>query len=119
MSHFIIRFIPLFIFGIPNGQASTQLLQAMQRGLRSVSRALDRVRRAYLRAGRGITVHADDGHGLRRVRAIDVVQLDHRLSPVRIALRARLNAGVAPDTPVRVDEELHGLRGWHRRGVMG
>src|SRR5690606_2665894 len=36
MSHFIIRFILVFIFGIPKGQASTQLLHAMQRGLRAV-----------------------------------------------------------------------------------
>ena len=36
MSHFIMRFIPVFIFGTPNGQASTQLLQAMQCDLRAV-----------------------------------------------------------------------------------
>src|SRR5512135_2212406 len=36
MSHFIIRCISVCILGTPNGQASTQLLQAMQRGLRAV-----------------------------------------------------------------------------------
>src|SRR5215813_10440487 len=36
MSHFIIRSNSLIILGTPNGQASTQLLQAMQRGLRAV-----------------------------------------------------------------------------------
>ena len=36
MSHFIIRFIWVCILGTPNGQANTQLLQAMQRGLRAV-----------------------------------------------------------------------------------
>src|SRR5215510_15470283 len=36
MSHFIIRSSSLIILGTPNGQASTQLLQAMQRGLRAV-----------------------------------------------------------------------------------
>jgi hypothetical protein len=36
MSHFIIRCMPVSIFGTPKGQASTQLLQAMQRGLRAV-----------------------------------------------------------------------------------
>jgi hypothetical protein len=36
MSHFIIRLISVFILGTPNGQARTQLLQAMQRGLRAV-----------------------------------------------------------------------------------
>ena len=35
MSHFIIRWMSVFILGTPNGQASTQLLQAMQRGLRA------------------------------------------------------------------------------------
>src|SRR6185436_17577221 len=36
MSHFIISENSVFIFGTPKGQASTQLLQAMQRGLRAV-----------------------------------------------------------------------------------
>src|SRR5262245_66228889 len=36
MSHFIISSKPTFIFGTPNGQERTQLLQAMQRGLRAV-----------------------------------------------------------------------------------
>src|SRR3954453_20719612 len=36
MSHFIISENSVCIFGTPNGQASTQLLQAMQRGLRAV-----------------------------------------------------------------------------------
>src|SRR5215813_5099806 len=36
MSHFIIRSNSVIILGTPNGQASTQLLQAMQRGLRAV-----------------------------------------------------------------------------------
>src|SRR6516162_2918262 len=35
MSHFIISSNPTFIFGTPNGQASTQLLQAMHRGFRA------------------------------------------------------------------------------------
>src|SRR5690606_10257218 len=36
MSHFIISSYSVFIFGTPKGQARTQLLQAMQRGLRAV-----------------------------------------------------------------------------------
>src|SRR5262245_65412988 len=36
MSHFIMRSNSVIILGTPNGQASTQLLQAMQRGLRAV-----------------------------------------------------------------------------------
>jgi hypothetical protein len=36
MSHFIISFISVCIFGTPNGQARTQLLQAMQRGFLAV-----------------------------------------------------------------------------------
>src|SRR5581483_7026204 len=35
MSHFIISSKSTFILGTPKGQASTQLLQAMQRGLRA------------------------------------------------------------------------------------
>src|SRR4030095_13811106 len=36
MSHFIISLYSVFIFGTPNGHASTQLLQEMHRGLRAV-----------------------------------------------------------------------------------
>src|SRR5262249_25248429 len=36
MSHFIIRSNSVIILGTPNGQASTQFEQAMQRGLRAV-----------------------------------------------------------------------------------
>src|SRR6476469_8390819 len=36
MSHFIMSSYSTFILGTPNGQASTQLEQAMQRGLRAV-----------------------------------------------------------------------------------
>src|SRR5215470_15720331 len=36
MSHFIIRSKSVTILGTPNGQASTQLEQAMHRGLRAV-----------------------------------------------------------------------------------
>src|SRR6476619_2621372 len=36
MSHFILSLNSVFILGTPNGHASTQLLQAMQRGLRAV-----------------------------------------------------------------------------------
>src|SRR5262249_20450640 len=36
MSHFIISSSSTFILGTPKGQARTQLLQAMQRGLRAV-----------------------------------------------------------------------------------
>jgi hypothetical protein len=36
MSHFIIRSKSLIILGMPNGQATTQLLHAMHRGLRAL-----------------------------------------------------------------------------------
>src|SRR6185369_2715410 len=36
MSHFIISLNSVCIFGTPKGQANTQLLQAIQRGLRAV-----------------------------------------------------------------------------------
>ena len=40
------------------------------------------------------------------VRAVDVFEVDHRLAPVRVALAARLHAGLAADAAARVDEEL-------------
>ena len=55
-------------------------------------------------------MHADDGHRLRRLRAIDVLEVDHRFAAVRVALGARLHAGLAADAAVRVDEEVQLIR---------
>src|SRR5262245_46320327 len=106
MSHFIIRESSVFIFGTPNGQASTQLLQAMQRGLRAVSRPLDGVGRADLGARRRVAVHADHRDGLHRDRPIDVLQVDHGVPAMRVALAARGDARLAADAAVGVEEEL-------------
>ena len=101
-----------FIFGTPNGQASTQLLQAMQRGFRArlhdaVAGPLDRVGRADLGAGRRVAVHADDRHRLRRDRrgrtySRWIIECPLCVSHSLQACDARL----AADAAVRVDEEL-------------
>ena len=106
MSHFIMICGLRSTSGTPNGQASTQLPHAMQRGLRAdlhdaVAGALDRVGRADLGAGRLLAVHADDRHGLHALRAVDVFEVNHRLAAMRVALGARLHARLAADAAVR------------------
>src|SRR5262249_34994784 len=76
--------------------------------------ALDGVRGTDLGAGRHVAVHADDRHRLRRQAAVDVIELDHGLSLVRVALATGLHAGLAADAPARVDEELEVLGDGHR-----
>src|SRR5678816_2544280 len=66
----------------------------------AVGGALDGVRRTDLGARRLLAVHADDGDRLHAFRAVDVFEVDHRLAAMRVALRARLHAGLAPDAPV-------------------
>src|SRR5262249_20975242 len=51
-------------------------------------------------------------HGLHGGAPLDVLDVDHRVPLVRLALGARVLAGVAPDAPVRVHKELH--LGGHR-----
>jgi hypothetical protein len=55
-------------------------------------------------------VHADDWHGLHAGGALDVFQVDHRDTAVRIAFAARLHASLAADAAIRIDEELKVLR---------
>src|SRR5262249_18409494 len=76
--------------------------------------ALDGVGGADLGAGRDVAVHTDDRHRLRRQGAGDVVELDHRLPLVRVALATGLHARLAADAPARVDEELEMLGDGHR-----
>src|SRR5690606_14090337 len=76
----------------------------------AVAGALDRIRRADLGARRLLAVHAHDGHGLHRVRAIDVLEVDHRFAAVRVAFGARLHARLAADAAARSDDEFEGLR---------
>src|SRR6185295_154512 len=76
---------------------------------------LDGVGRTDLRAGRRVAVQTHHRHRLRRVRAIHVVELNHRLPLVSVAFRAGLDAGLAANTPAWVDEELEGI--WNRHGL--
>ena len=56
---------------------------------------------------RGIgAVHAHGGRRLHGGRALEVVEVDHRVAAMAGALAARLLARPAADAPVRVDEEL-------------
>src|SRR5215831_10909967 len=65
MSHFIISENSACIFGTPNGQASTQLLHAMQRGLRAVCTMPSAVR---LMASAGQTsAHVGDSQCMQRI----------------------------------------------------
>ena len=110
MSHFIISSKPTFIFGTPNGQASTQLLQAMQRGFRAVCTTPSPVR---LMASAGQTsaqvgesqCMQTTGTVCDRVRRGRRIQVDHRVPLVRVALGAGVDARLAADAAVGVDEE--------------
>ena len=111
MSHFIIRENSACIFGTPKGHASTQLLHAMQRGLRAVCTTPSPVR---LIASAGQTsAHVGESQCMQTTGIVwteigrsHVLEVDHRQAPVRVALAARRDAGLAPDAAVRVDEEL-------------
>src|SRR5690606_23514181 len=63
----------------------------------AVARALDSVGGADLGAGGRVAVHADDGDGLDGAGAVHVLQLDHGVAAVGIALRAGLDTGLAAD----------------------
>src|SRR5262249_8766760 len=70
-------------------------------------------------AGRRVAVHAHHGHGLGRAGPVHVVELDHRVALVGVALGAGLDAGVATDAAARIDEELGRLRDGHRQRASG
>src|SRR4029079_17294538 len=53
-----------------------------------------------------VAMHADGGHGGRRLPAVQEVHVDHGHSAVRLALRAGRLAGAAADAARRVDVEL-------------
>src|SRR5690606_21039122 len=91
----------------------------LARGLHhAVLGALDGIGRTDLGARWRIAVHAHDGCRLCGVRTVHVVELDHRLALVRIALRARLDARLTADTSAGIDEELEG-RGHGHDGSPG
>jgi hypothetical protein len=57
-------------------------------------------------------MHAHDRHRLNALPAIDKFEVNHRLAAMRVAFRARVYAGLAPDAAVWIDEEVEmiGLR---------
>src|SRR5262249_18222419 len=71
----------------------------------AVAGPLDRVRGAYLGTRRRVAVHTDHRHRLHRLRAVHVFQVDHRVPLVRVALGTRVDARLAADAAVRVEEE--------------
>src|SRR5690606_7340113 len=93
MSHFIIRFIPLFIFGMPNGHASTQLLHAMQRGLRALCTIPSAVR---LIASAGHTsAHVGDS------------QCMHTIGTVCVECSRSMKSSWIIDCPLCVSHSMH------------
>ena len=79
---------------------------------------LDRICRTNFGARRTITVHANHGSCLRRVRSIDVLKVNHRRAFVRIAFRARLHAGFTADAAIGIDEEFELGRNRHDDGSV-
>src|SRR5262249_23428440 len=79
----------------------------------AVAGALDRVGRTDLRAGRLFAVHAYDRNGLNAFPAVDVLQVDHRIAAMRVALRAGLHTCLTADAAARVDEEVQVVRLGH------
>src|SRR4029453_18443478 len=77
MSHFIIRSISVIILGTPNGQASTQLEQAMQRGLRAVmtrpsaERLMASAGQTSAQVGDSQCMHTTGGVCVDRARAVN------------------------------------------------
>src|SRR5690606_24166472 len=53
-------------------------------------------------------------HGLRRVLAIDIIELDHRLPFMSVTFGTRLYAGLASDATGRVYEEFEFGGNGHR-----
>src|SRR4029078_6221306 len=84
----------------------------LARGLHhTIRRPLDRVCRTDLRAPPLLAVHspdgtvllavnAHDGNGLHALGPIDVLEMNHRFTSVRVALRARLQACLTADASV-------------------
>ncbi len=110
MSHFIIWSNSATYLGTPNGQASTQLEQPMQRWLErglddAVLGLLDRVGRAHLGAGGVLAVHAHHRRGLGAGRAVDPLEMDQRLPAMGAAFHAGLHACLAADAAALVDDE--------------
>src|SRR5262249_7746032 len=79
----------------------------------AVACALDRICGADFGAGRLVAMHTDDRRRLHRMCAIDVFQMDHRVTSVRVTFAARLHTRLAADAAVGVDEKFHVRRNRH------
>src|SRR5690606_40726368 len=73
----------------------------------SIRRALDRIGWADFGASRRFAMHADNRSRLRRMTAINVVEMDHRVPLMRLALRTGVTARFAANASTGVDEKLH------------
>ena len=114
MSHFIIWSNSAIIFGTPNGQASTQFEQPMQRGLSADCTMPFSI---CLMASAGHTsAHVGCSQCMHTIGAVCVVvspvhplEVDQRLPPMGAALHARLDARLAADAAALVDDEDGGV----------
>src|SRR5215472_12967804 len=72
----------------------------------SVVAFLDGISRTHLSAGWFIAVPANVGCRGDALSSLDEIEVDHRFSPMRLALLASLETGAASDATRRVDVEL-------------
>src|SRR5262249_24946258 len=75
----------------------------------AVFRLLDRIGRAHAGARRIFAMHADDRRRLRAEGPVHKLEMDHRPAAMRVALHARLHAGLAADASRGIDEELEAV----------
>src|SRR6185295_9321756 len=61
----------------------------------AISSLLNRIGRTHLGASWRIAMQADHGCGLNRVRPVDEVEMNHRISLMSLALAAGLHTGLA------------------------
>src|SRR5438874_4596689 len=113
MSHFIINENSACIFGTPNGQARTQLLQAMQRGFRAVCTTPSPVR---LIASAGQTsAHVGESQCMQTTGTVCteigrstywrwIIDVPRCVSH---SLHAATHDRLASDAAIGIDEELH------------
>ena len=100
--------------GTPNGQASTQLEQPMQRGLSAdctMPPSFCLIASAGHTCGAGgvLAVHAHHRCGLGGGGPVDAFEVDQRLAAVGAAFHAGLHAGLATDAAALVDDEDRGV----------
>jgi hypothetical protein len=114
MSHFIIWSNSAMYLGTPNGQASTQFEQPMQRGLSADCTMPPSVcliasaGHTWAQVGSSQCMHTIGAVWVVR-GPVDPFEVDQGLAPVGAALLARLHARLAADAAALVDHE-------HRRG---